>query len=420
MKMTNKISITASALLFLLAQIFSFYLLYQNHMDKLDLVQKNEWKKLEQGVDEMLQKIPSMSTLEFENQRIRDNLIIQAFRKFMPENSAIYIGEISVYNNSGYEFQKINRQIAGENKYISSMNTTLNHKNLMVWYLEKTMLGHKYMIYHVLDVTYIYDRSRTLIQQNIVISFFLSLVMTVLLNFLVHKITKPLQDINESQRQLIGNLSHELKTPLTAMKGYSETILKVNLSKEQEEKALSYINSECDRLSRLSEKMMQLTNLYEPEHGIMVKELKLSSLLESVHHTVAPVLKEKEIELLIQVKPENLTKKLDPDLMTSLLINLVNNGVMASRIHGRIWMKADDKMIQVRDEGCGISKEDINKVKLAFYRADKSRSRKSGNLGLGLTLCEQIAKVHGAKLLIESREECGTTISFIYEFVTNK
>ena len=105
-------------------------------------------------------------------------------------------------------------------------------------------------------------------------------------------------------------------------------------------------------------------------------------------------------------------KVLDEDLMISFLINLINNSIMASKEGGQIYIGADAHSIWVRDEGCGIAKEELEKVKKAFYRVDKSRSRKSGNMGLGLALCEQIAAVHKGKMEIESTVGTGTKVAF--------
>ena len=109
-----------------------------------------------------------------------------------------------------------------------------------------------------------------------------------------------------------------------------------------------------------------------------------------------------------------LTKRMDVDLMTGFLINLVNNSAMASEEGGRIFMGADKDSLWVRDEGCGIPPEELEKVRKAFYRVDSSRSRKSGNMGLGLALCEQIASVHQGKMKIESREGVGTKVSIFF------
>lgn len=106
---------------------------------------------------------------------------------------------------------------------------------------------------------------------------------------------------------------------------------------------------------------------------------------------------------------------LDMDLMTSFLINLINNSIMASEPGSHIYMGAGEQSLWVQDEGCGIPPAEIEKVRKAFYRVDKSRSRKSGNMGLGLALCEQIAKAHHGRMEIESEVGRGTKISWVKE-----
>ena len=207
-------------------------------------------------------------------------------------------------------------------------------------------------------------------------------------------------------------MSHELKTPLTAIKGYSETLLSVKLSQEQEEKALEYINRESGRLSRLSEKMMELTRLYEPECRIALKKVSVETLFATVKESVSHRLQEKNMILQMEGEFQDRNKMLDSDLMTSFLINLVNNSIMASEPESTIYLGADEHSLWVRDEGCGIPSEEMDKVRKAFYRVDKSRSRKSGNMGLGLALCEQIAAVHHGIMVIESEVGTGTKISW--------
>ena len=268
----------------------------------------------------------------------------------------------------------------------------------------------KYQCFYILDVTSVYSESIRLIVRETFFSFLASLAAAVLLVFFIKRITKPLQAVNETQRQLIGSMSHEMKTPLTAMRGYSETLLNVNLSEEQKEKALRYINSESARLSRLSEKMMELTKLYEPECRIFQEEVLVETLFHMAEEGVKHRLKEKKMTLLREGSLENRTKILDADLMTSFLINLINNGIMASEEGGVIYLGADESALWVRDEGCGIPREEIFNIRKAFYRVDKSRSRKSGNMGLGLALCEQIAAAHGKTMQIESKLGEGTKV----------
>ena len=115
--------------------------------------------------------------------------------------------------------------------------------------------------------------------------------------------------------------------------------------------------------------------------------------------------------LLRDGRPEAFQKEGDLDLLTELLINLGNNAAVASEYGKRIWLGADEKSIWVRDEGSGIPQIELENVKKAFYRVDKSRSRKSGNMGLGLSICERIAQLHRGNLKIESQLGVGTKIT---------
>ena len=136
----------------------------------------------------------------------------------------------------------------------------------------------------------------------------------------------------------------------------------------------------------------------------------METLFEAVEESTKHRLMEKKMTLVFEGDYRGKIKKLDEDLMTSFLINLINNSIMASEEGSRIFMGADEHSLWVRDEGSGIPPEEVDKVRRAFYRVDKSRSRKSGNMGLGLALCEQIAIVHHGKMEIESMVGEGTKI----------
>ena len=325
-----------------------------------------------------------------------------------------------MYNSSRYEFAAGKLEEDAQqypcNYRLEKQNGHYLQVFYATWGTNQNGLGlygqEEYLLVHVVDITDIYIKSFYLILKELLVAFCSSVGMGLLLMFLIKKITRPLQAVNETQRQLIGSLSHELKTPLTAIRGYSETLSGVKLSKDQEEKALLYINRESARLSRLSEKMMELTRLYEPECRITLREISVEKLFDAVKESVEHRLLEKGMTLVFEGDLKERKKVLDEDLMISFLINLINNSIMASKEGGQIYIGADAHSIWVRDEGCGIAKEELEKVKKAFYRVDKSRSRKSGNMGLGLALCEQIAAVHKGKMEIESTVGTGTKVAF--------
>lgn len=420
MDMIKKIAITASTMLFVLAQIFSFYVIIASQQEKIELQKKQEEKVFSRslsGISAELNKIEYGDS-------IPDHIIAYCFRKNMPENSALYKDGKELHNSSPFAFDTSKVKIE-QGTPLMYKQEKINGSCLLIFCSEEKKdneAGERdsYLYFYVVDITYIYKESFELAIREILVSMLASLAMAMLLVFLIKKITKPLEETNEAQRQLIGSMSHELKTPLTAIKGYSETLLGVKLTREQQEKSLNYINRESGRLSRLSEKMMELTRLYEPECRIALQEVSLEALFEGVRENVSHRLSENGMALVVEDGYQGRVMKVDFDLMTSFLINLINNSIMASEPGSRIYMGAGERSLWVRDEGCGIPPNEIGKVRKAFYRVDKSRSRKSGNMGLGLALCEQIAAVHHGRMEIESEVGKGTKITFVYETFTGE
>ena len=419
MDMIKKIALTASTMLFVLAQVFSFYVIFTSRQEKIELLQKKEYEIFENAVSNLNKKFYKGAG----RMEVPDYMMIYFFRETMPEHSALYKGEKELYNSSPYEFDtsKIDLEQAAKQGYpynyklekTNGRHILVFYENYSVRYYVNSVEG--YILLYGVDVTHIYENSWNLVIQELLVSFLASMGMALVLVYLIKKITKPLQAVNEAQRQLIGSLSHELKTPLTAIKGYSETLLRVKLSPGQEEKSLNYIYQESGRLSRLSEKMMELARLYEPECKVALHEASVGELFEEVESSVRHRLEETGITLIREGDCQDKNKTLDIDLMASFLINLINNSIMASEPGSNIYMGADGTSLWVRDEGCGIPPEEVDKVRKAFYRVDKSRSRKSGNMGLGLALCDQIAAVHNGRMEIESQVGKGTKISIVLD-----
>lgn len=219
-----------------------------------------------------------------------------------------------------------------------------------------------------------------------------------------------LSQVAEKRRQMLGSLTHELKTPMTSIIGYSDTLLNVNLKKEQQERALWHIYKECRRLERLSSKLMSLMGLYEND-SICMEEVSMQELFEQVISLEEYNLKQKKIRLESSCTMGS--RRLDRDLFESLLVNLIDNGIRASKEGAVIFLTGQDNVITVKDQGCGIPADEIKRVTEAFYMVDKARSRKAGGCGLGLALCSMIAQLHEAKLVIESEVGKGTSVSII-------
>lgn len=141
----------------------------------------------------------------------------------------------------------------------------------------------------------------------------------------------------------------------------------------------------------------------------------MRKIFEQLNALMSFRLEEKQIKLNRTCLPETLEKQADEDLLLSLLWNLVDNAYKASETGSNIEIAADEQKISVQDFGKGIPAGEIAHVTKAFYMVDKSRSKKAGGIGLGLSLCCQIAEIHGWKIHIESKEGEGTSVSVLWQ-----
>lgn len=212
------------------------------------------------------------------------------------------------------------------------------------------------------------------------------------------------------KEDFVANFAHELKTPLTSIIGYADTIYQKELSREETRKAFWHIWNEGMRLESLSYKLMELTVLGRQEFPLT--ELPADELLQDVGEGLAPLFRERQIDFLIRAEQAYVLA--DYDLLKTLLINLTDNSVKAGadRIELTGQVNGGNYLICVRDNGCGMEQEELSRITEAFYMVDKARSRKQHGAGLGLALAEQAARLHGDRLAFESRAGAGTAVSF--------
>ncbi len=231
-------------------------------------------------------------------------------------------------------------------------------------------------------------------------------------------VEQKISDLEETARRremLLGALTHEMKTPMTAIIGFSGSLLSMPLSEEARLEAAHEINEAARRTERLSQKMMQLISMQE-NPVVLKNSINARELLEKVCAAMEPAAKEKGIRLQPEIQTDMLTG--DADLLFSLLTNLTDNAIKASPENAAIRLTADRKngmqTLTVADRGGGIPADQIGLVTEPFYRVDKARSRKLGGAGLGLSLCRMIADAHGGHLDIQSETGKGTAVSMIW------
>ncbi|MGI6017950.1 MAG: ATP-binding protein [Marvinbryantia sp.] len=223
-----------------------------------------------------------------------------------------------------------------------------------------------------------------------------------------------LQSEVERQEEFTSAFAHELKTPLTSIIGYADTLRQMELSPEETSMCADYIFRQGKRLQSLSYKLLELAMV--GKNAITLKEISAVEFLEYVIQIADPMLKKKGI--ILDTEVQDGTFYGDRDLLSSVFVNFLDNAGKASAAGSRVVLSGrreqDGYTVIVEDHGRGIEKEELSKITEAFYMVDKSRSRKEGGAGLGLALCRKILELHRAVWKIESEPGNGTkiTVSF--------
>lgn len=212
------------------------------------------------------------------------------------------------------------------------------------------------------------------------------------------------------REEFMGALTHELKTPMTAMMGYAALLEREALPPPQRAKALGYIHSETRRLEALSQKLLCLLGI--GEEPLALEPVDCAALLAAVRGSLPPAW-EAEYRFAWPAPPATPQVQGDADLLADLLRNLVENAVRASAPGSPIEILAEalpdgGLRLGVRDEGRGIPPEALARVTEPFYMVDTSRARAQNGSGLGLALCARIAAAHGGTLHLESEPGRGT------------
>jgi two-component system phosphate regulon sensor histidine kinase PhoR len=217
-----------------------------------------------------------------------------------------------------------------------------------------------------------------------------------------------LKHLDTLKRDLVANVSHELKTPITTIKGFLETLREGGVNEPgKTDRFLEIIYKNTERLNYIVEDLLTLSRL---EQGEEQRKLKyqvenIFSILKSSAEIYELRAKEKNIKIEINCSA-GITAEVDRLLMEQALSNLLDNAIKYSNNNTKITLSADvkDSMLTlvVKDEGFGIAKEHFPRLFERFYRVDKARSRDDGGTGLGLAIVKHIAQVHGGTIEVDS------------------
>ena len=220
-----------------------------------------------------------------------------------------------------------------------------------------------------------------------------------------------LQSLTDERQRFINHMTHELRTPITAIVGYGEYLQNYDAPQDKRALAVHYIVEQGKRLQNLSEKLLLLihTEQRAPSFG----DINIAEVVASVCHTLAPKLQERGITLHTALNADILYG--DRDLIEMLIQNLLENAVNASprgeAVQLRAYRQDGFVMLEISDSGPGIPEQEREKVLEPFYRVKRPQADAPKGLGLGLALCKQICDLHGAKMVITAAEGAGTTVN---------
>ncbi len=254
-----------------------------------------------------------------------------------------------------------------------------------------------------------------------------------------HDITR-LKKLEEVRKDFVANVSHEIKTPITAIKGFAETLLEGAIDdKENALKFLEIIKNHSERLNSLVSDLLTLSGIELGDIKIEKKSINLDEVVDTVFETLEEKAHKKNLYLKKQISSELGELKADRNRLIQILLNLVDNGIKFTEKGGitiqvkseKLKVKSEEKdselltlnsqlkdfvEISVEDTGIGIPKKHLQRLGERFYRVDRARSRELGGTGLGLAIVKHLVKAHGWDMEIESIEGKGTTVSIVCPF----
>ena len=228
-----------------------------------------------------------------------------------------------------------------------------------------------------------------------------------------------LQQNETYRKEFLQNLSHELKTPIFAIQGYVDTLLNGALENpDVNKKFLASTSRNIDRLVNLVDDLDEISKLESGEQQLNLQNFVIQDLLKEVYESLAIKAEEKEINCIIKKGCEQpLTVYADKEKIRQVFINLIDNAIKYGKQKGMVessFYKVDGRrvLIEISDDGSGISEEHLNRIFERFYRTDLARSRKVGGSGLGLAICKHIIEAHGQAIHVRSKIDVGTTFGF--------
>lgn len=229
----------------------------------------------------------------------------------------------------------------------------------------------------------------------------------------VNKMAVELDQIENLRQEFVSNVSHEIQSPLTSIRGFAQALENDQLSPEEKRRYLSIIQAESARLSRITEDLLRLTSLESENAKFEPKSYRLDRQIRDLVLSSEPQWFAKGIDMQVSLDEVSITA--DEDLLSQVWTNLIHNSIKFTPQGGKICVglsqQSDQIQFRISDSGLGISVEDQERVFERFFKADKARTRSNGGSGLGLSIVKKIVEMHRGNIKLESQPGEGTTFT---------
>lgn len=220
--------------------------------------------------------------------------------------------------------------------------------------------------------------------------------------------------LDNMRKEFVANVSHELKTPITTIKSYTETLMEDDIDKDIRDRFLTVIDSECDRMTRLVRDLLQLSNLDYKKTNWKKVEIFLGETLKDIISKLDLVIKEKGHKVILKIEEDIPSIIADKDGIEQVILNIISNSIKYTEENGQLEIKAykeeENVVVSVKDNGIGIPENDLARIFERFYRVEKGRSRDLGGTGLGLSIAKEIIEAHKGSIILNSAPNMGTEV----------
>ncbi len=229
-----------------------------------------------------------------------------------------------------------------------------------------------------------------------------------------------LENLENMRKSFVANVSHELRSPLTSMRGYIQGVLDRTIPIEEHNKYLHIALDETERLNRLINELLDLAQIESGQFSMHVGIMDVNELIRRTLISYEDRIEQKNMDVKVDFETEFCFVEADPDRIKQVIINLLDNAIKFNRPEGllflKTWQHKDSVYIKILDQGPGMPKEEVVHIWEPFYQVDKSRSQRLGGTGLGLSIVKKIIEEHGQTIWVNSQPGKGTAFIFSLKF----